>query len=199
MQIKRLDKNNTLAVGGNSKGITLFQNNDTEKIVYKDKDKNIIELASTTYVSSLISNLNNDSYTYLEVPVTSVELASAGTAPIVLLPASGAGTYYEYYYTIEKTGGSTAAGTVNFYFIGTGTTFVGNLFEPLTFQNIIDGFITGGSQSNEVSNGAFSYTTLNGLNEPIVLTTYNAANPTSSASTLLAKVWYKVKTFGTEL
>ena len=196
MQIKKLDDKNALAAGGNSSGVTLFQRNTTENLAYKDKYKNIIELASTSYVNA---NSNENSYSYLEVQITSVELASAGTEPIVLLSASGAGTYYEYYYTIEKTGGSTGAGTVNFYFVGTETSYVGNLFDPLTFQNSIEGFINGGSQSSESSNGTLNYTTLNGLNEPIVLTTYNAANPISSASTLLAKMWYKVKTFGIEL
>lgn len=134
--------------------------------------------------------------TRLVVPVSSAQTATIGATPIQILPAPGAGKYYEYTYVIEKTGGSTVAGTLNFYFIGTGTSFIGNLFDPLTFQNAIDGYVSGSSRSNESSNGSLNYTTINGLNENIVFTTYNSNNPTSSASTFRVIITYIERTFG---
>ncbi len=38
-----------------------------------------------------------------------------------------------------------------------------------------------------------------GVNERIILTTYGGADPTTGSGTMLAKIWYRTKTYGTEL
>ena len=38
-----------------------------------------------------------------------------------------------------------------------------------------------------------------GINEKLLLTTYDNSNPTTGNKTILAKIWYKIETFGTNL
>ena len=146
---------------------------------------------------------------YLEVDITSTTttysdgrasvasgILAMGTSPIELLPVPGAGAYYKYSYTLEKSGDSTPGGTIDFFFIGTGTSYIGNLFDKLSFQNNVDGTIFGSNESSEVSNGTKNYTTLGGINETVMFTSYNAANPVSSLSTFKFKITYTIETFG---
>jgi len=151
---------------------------------------------------------------YLEVTITSGStsysdgrstvasgILSLGSSPKVLLEAPGAGTYYDFDQIIVE-GCDSGAYTAAFYLI-----LLNDGIQSTLNQYLLDG---SGGYSIVKNLGEFVGTSTNWggsvvvqdnrlQNTGLTLTTDTGANPTGGTGTILVKIWYKVRTFGTEL
>ena len=155
-----------------------------------------------TQVNTNTSGLTTSGYSYKEVSVSAVNWLAIGTTPKELLATAGAGNYWDYYYVIEYTDGATAYTTAEAYlFVGDLTSYAGTVHDTSSSIKTKDDFILSGSStahiSGVVSGDSFTYARRPNLN--VVLTTYGAGDPTLGDGTAIVKVWYKLKTMGTEL
>lgn len=142
-------------------------------------------------------------YTYTEVVVTDTEIKTMGSSPVTLLAAPGANKYYEYYGFIEYTAGATAYTFANDnIIIGDDDTYAGDYIALNLINSTIDhtaGFnsFAKGQELGYAGGPHVGYPVK--INKALKLFTYNATDPTLGDGTFLVKIWYKVKTFGTEL
>lgn len=155
-------------------------------------------------------------YTYTEVVVPEGVAATSGilgmgTVPVDLLPAPGANKYYEYKGVIEYTyngtpyvlTGEDEAIVVGNYNLYAGSYIQNDLLE-ITASSVAffssdafanDEFTSEPVTTNTASGASYPFP----LNEAIQMFTWNGTDPTTGNGTILVKIWYKVKTFGTEL
>lgn len=135
------------------------------------------------------------------VEITSAQILAMGT-PIELLPAPGAGLYYDYEINFEYTHNTTAynPGTEDYIFVGNTTSYAGFLVDILsTLGASVNSVFSVDSKSKILAlslsgNDVFSYGA--GLNENVVIGTYGGTEVTLGDGTLRAIIRYKVKTFG---
>lgn len=144
-------------------------------------------------------------YAEIAVPIgvaATSGILGMGSVPVDLLPAPGANKYYKYHGVIEYTHDTTAyvlaandAIVVGSYSNYSGTYIQENL---IANPNSAVAFFSGGNASDEFTAGTDSaYETI--LNDPLQMFTWNAADPTTGNGTMLVKIWYEIKTMGTEL
>lgn len=135
-------------------------------------------------------------WTYTEVAVSSAEILALNSTPKTLLVAPGANSYIEIGKVIfEYTHVSTAYTVAGLFIIKDGggyfqrfiTDFTGEGANTIVFIN--DWNIWGATNHEQ------GYSILNDSLE----FTCQTSDPTLGDGTLLVKIWYKVKTFGTEL
>lgn len=125
-----------------------------------------------------------------------------GTNPIELLPAPGAGKYYEY------------DGELEYTFNGVALAFAGSDFIGITSDYSAGaGSYAGAWFNNDYSrSGAFGFSSKSPyipkaaleplvqgpakLNEPLTFTTWNGTDPNANDGTIKIKIKYKVVTFG---
>lgn len=152
----------------------------------------------------ILEVLKTNALEYAEVSVSAAEIATSGNVGISLLPNSGAGKYYEVEKVLVETIQVTTPWTINevnnpvMYFDG-------SVLPPVDISVIT----TAGSGQVAVNhNGA--YVNKAGLTALVVagnisdggalkMYTWNNDNPTGGDNMLLVKIWYNLRTLGTEL
>jgi hypothetical protein len=127
---------------------------------------------------------------YIETSIEHNEILNMGTNPIILLPSlDGVDTYYEFKIILEYRNVS------NFYLLGNSDRYCiwgdGEIYKDfhggtLGANNKIL-FVSSYSTSIELSNGEVPET-------GIYFTTYNQNNPTGGPGSILAKIWYNIRT-----
>lgn len=143
-------------------------------------------------------------YEYLEVALTDVQIKTLGT-PIDLIAAQGVGTYFEYFGSIEFTHGTIPyawSGGADGIVVGNFNSYGGNYFADDLIgssENRVVWFSSDGFGQEDAFSANVSTAYSVPLNEALKIFTYNNSNPINGDGTILIKVWYKVKTFGTEL
>jgi len=151
--------------------------------------------ATASYVNGI------ESYTYVEVPISSAQILSMSSSPIELLPNSGTNNYYDIEKIIfEYTYGSSFYTFSQIFFrveynnnelAKVSTDFFGVTEDALG----IILFSTENDSSNSIN---YFYPNSGFLNKKLRMFV-TGGNPTGGDGTILAKIWYKLKTFGTEL
>jgi hypothetical protein len=160
---------------------------------YDKSNKLVYFKTSAAQVLPIFSEYN---YDYVSVPISSAQILSMGTSPISLLAAPGVGFYYDIPKVIlEYTHISTAytyPGGAKRLGIGYAQSAVINadllsdtnnrvcIIEPTKHQ--IEG-------SNTIHN------TIE-LNRALSFSTDNFSDPATGNGTILAKIWYKIRSFG---
>lgn len=134
--------------------------------------------------------------TYAEVVVSSADILALGDG-ITLLAPPGSGKYYDWKVILEFNPGLTPYTFIN------DSILVGN------YSIINRTFITGVSQiAIPISDPSINFPdTGNGfvrrdafaLNESLKISSWNGSYPTDGDGTILAKIWYNIRTFGSEL
>lgn len=137
----------------------------------------------------LLNDVDGLLFDYKEVDVSSTEILSCGSTPVVLLPATGAtNKYYDFKIYVEYTAGTDAYSMGSPFAIQQGTT------NKMPFGLL--GFAT----QNAIAIVQYSFATLTAYyfypNQDLVLTTLSGADPTLGNGTLKLKIYYKIKTFG---
>jgi hypothetical protein len=196
-----------MAINKLKRGVALWTlrgktNKDSNIVRAVDVNK-VIDEANTdiTSLQNQINSLEADSFTYAEIAVSNAELLAIGSTPKQILAAPGANKYYDYFGVLEYTyiGGNFPAFDDALGIIGAssyGGSYIGKSILTDTQSNI--------TRFNSSETAALERTTETVkwhmyLNEAINLTTLGATDPVGGGGTILVKIWYKVKTFGTEL
>jgi len=158
--------------------------------------------ASFATTAATASYLEND-YIYTEVTASSAEILAMGSSGIELLAAPGANKYYDIpKIHLEYTHNTTAYTLADpvLYFYGA---FMGNIDKEILTTASSKVILLDGNSSvkiNAVEDIPYHIVPDNGgINQPVQIYTWAGTNPTLGDGTILAKIWYKVKTFGTEL
>lgn len=129
--------------------------------------------------------------TTVEVDITSAQILAMGSTPIELLPAPGAGKYYD----IEEI-------ILEYTY---GTTAYGNLPQPMPsmgnfYSEIVVGFLTNTNNDaviiRDFGRESIGVYQNNIINQSLTLGDFNASNPTLGDGTLRAIITYTTKTFG---
>lgn len=155
-------------------------------------------------VGATVSTVGGSEYTYTEVSVSSAQILNMGTSPIELLATPGASKYYEYHGIVEYSLATITSGNMEIL-IGDTTRYGGTVLNGYEFQNLAGTnaiFKFGQDGGTYVRTTGLAETTpVNPqlLNAAIEMTTYDSSDPSVCTGTLLIKIWYKIKTFGTEL
>jgi len=144
----------------------------------------------------------NSGYTYTEVSISSAEILGMGGSPVEILPPTGnLNKYYQYQMLVEFT-----YGTVGYDFALQSaepclSTLSGSLLTVLGSALFDAPGNTVGSASNNSVNGTTANISqeLLATTEGVYLTTESEDDATVGDGTLLVKIWYKVRTFGSEL
>ena len=159
--------------------------------------------ASYAATASYISDLETPTYT--EVAISSAQILNMGSTEIELLPALLTTEYYDISKLLLEYTNVTTPYSIN---IGDNPSIY---FDGVqTLQGLDINILTSGNTSvTTILPGAYSINTsflpsrtlsgpqLGGGN--LMMSTWNNDNPTGGDGTILAKIWYKVRTFGTEL
>lgn len=138
---------------------------------------------------------------YAEVAMTSTDILAMGTSPFELLEAPGAGKYYD----VESVVLEFTAGSVQYDF---GDYLALQLFnrKMITSEVITapPGKLTL-SIVKDIDNASITEylpITINQnqeANTPLLLGTHDESDPINGDGTMLVKIWYSIRTFGTEL
>jgi len=162
-------------------------------------------ISSGVSVNNLGIDINGNvvSDGYIEVNITSAQILTLGSTPVSILSAPGANKYYEYYGEAEYTHVSTAYTFANDLLGVLGeNTYSGGLMHPgliNSAQNKVSQFTSSGPVDGTTIVAEYYGSFAKELNEGVVLTTLNGTEPTLGDGTILVKIWYKVRTFGSEL
>ena len=191
-------------VAGNSAPHFKTENGDVVKLYKESAVTTVQGIADALANQGLLaaSTMVDGGYTYTEVSVSSAEIKNLFAAPKQLLAAPGANTYYD----IDKI-------AIEYTFVTTDYTVV----EPLVIRDtdnylwtfITETLISDGQSLYGVYREFFNWAVdgntpanpvlgVGAVNKGIELST-STTSPTLGDGTLLVKIWYKVKTFGTEL
>lgn len=159
--------------------------------------ENIIEQVNTN--TEDIANMSGGSeYTETIVNISSSEILSMGDTPIELLPAAGAGKYYEYYGLVEFDYGTTYYLLNDRIGIGCSQDYSATFFSEqiiTSTENVAKKFSMGApSESASTATALKSYPVR--MNRPVEMFTYDATNPTNGDGTLRVKIYHKTITFG---
>ena len=152
--------------------------------------------APTTCIVTIPSAASGEFITYSDGrPNVENGIKGMGSTPIELLPAPGAGLYYEWSVRLEYTHVTTAY-TLSDPYIYLDAPFVlisknlitvgANSYIHLTSSNV--------DSSESVEGVAYKFPS--SLNQSVVLSTYNNTNPTLGDGTLRAIITYTTRTFG---
>lgn len=157
-----------------------------------------------TKVISAVNASNLDEMVYTEVSVSSAQIKAMGTTPVELLAAPASNKYYD----IDKVALEYTHVTTN-YTMGTTTSLIigttdngyyGAWVSTLLLNNGASSFmVTDYPTANPNAVPATVEVEIIGTPQAVYLSTDDSADPTLGDGTLLVKIWYKVRTFGTEL
>jgi hypothetical protein len=196
-----------------STGLEIFQDAGDNDLYYKDKEGTNVLIATTAvilplsdYVDSIgdrVTVIEANDWTYLEVPVSSAEILALWGSPITLLPAPGAGKYYDWECDLEYIYGTTiydgtaatdlkiSQGDESTMFAAWLLTYTQNTYTPLSSRSQI--FNTSDINTAYTQNPPRIY------NTALQFETTNNFFPTTGDGTLLFKLRYKLRTAGTTL
>ena len=166
---------------------------------------NIGTVGGGTSVNNLGIDINGNvvSDGYIEVNITSAQILTLGSTPVSILSTPGANKYYEYYGEAEYTHVSTAYTLANDLLGVLGeNTYSGGLIHPgliNSARNQVSQFTSSGPVDGTTSGDEYYGSFAKQPNEGVVLATLNGTEPTLGDGTILVKIWYKVRTFGSEL
>jgi len=146
-------------------------------------------------------------YQYKEVEITDTDMSTLGSSGgVVLLDAPGANNYYEWKVVLEYTydGANPYTLASDAILVGELNEYNGGIIKSTLITKAVNtvGMTSSFSSDEQATIAAteLPVTNVEALNEPLSVTTWDGNNPAGSGTgTILAKVWYKVKTFGTEL
>lgn len=133
-------------------------------------------------------------YTETIVNISSAQILSMGSSPVQLLPAAGAGNYYDWYVELEFTANSTPYTYSESYIsvLGNNSVFFS---ECLTGGADAQYILKPSLELNDSVEG-INYTLGLALNQALLLKGYNSTNPTLGDGTMRVKVYHKTITFG---
>jgi len=149
--------------------------------------------ASFATTAATASYLEND-YIYTEVTASSAEILALNTTPVELLGSPGANSYYDWKIIMELTHNGADYSTAGLPRIQSGGDAI---MVPMSAFTTRENCATMLSSDGTVNNSGTAPAGGIKLNQPITLDT--ATTITSGNGTMLVKIWYKIKTFGTEL
>lgn len=137
--------------------------------------------------------------TYLEVPVSAAQILALGSDPIDLLPILDEGQYYDAKVILEFTTGITAYDFINdFLLLDLNDAYGATIKRDFIIAGdkvIIVTDLTFMQNNTSIGQIVRDDMTKTGS---LRLTTYNSTDPTLGDGTILAKIWYNVRTFGSE-
>lgn len=176
-------------------GVTLFLNKNTGTVCYRDTDGSIVEVGEDTAVIATVDT----GYTYTEVAVSSAEILTLGTVGKELLPAAGPNNYYDIAEMVLEYTHVTTGYTIGSQLAVYGTSQTYAVLEETLITTGADlvTYFRGAQPTSVATTTPFLYNEEPNAN--VTLFTVSGANPTLGDGTLLVKIWYKVRTFGTEL
>jgi hypothetical protein len=162
--------------------------------------------ASTSSISasyaSTASYLNNfEIPTYIEVTIDSTQILNLGKEYVPLLESAGPDNYYDVQKIIIEYTYDSIPYSLNDYLMIYGT----NSYAYLSANFITEAFNTAtvinnyGSKSFKIGDDYLNVLSAQTSNMGIRLSTYGGDDPTDGDGTLLVKIWYIVRTSGTEL
>jgi len=162
-------------------------------------------------LNDVLLQMIDDAYEYTEVNVSASDLLIIGTNKKTILPALPSGQYYEYRGLLEWNHSGSVLELTDNFFIGEWINYSGTLFGAIhlsPFNQIIEfssltkqiGTVFQNATTPLPENDVVSYGQRNSGNE-IIMTTWYENNPTGGDFTgnALIKIWYKIRTVGTEL
>lgn len=172
---------------------------DANGVVYVEADWDVFRYEQTGSVNSSEVANPYPAPTTAIVNISSAQILAMGTSPIVLLPAPGVGKYYQYYGFAEYTHVTTGYTGLQYFAIVGGTSYQGTVaFNPFSEENNFVEFNSANPVQNYTMGGATTYPMQykTYLNDNVVATTFDGANPTLGDGTLRVIITYTVKTFG---
>jgi hypothetical protein len=123
---------------------------------------------------------------YSAVTISSADILTLSSVPVELLPAPGAGNYYDTKFIIEYTFNTTPYASLGSVFITDG---INSAYEVFNFNALgADTVFIVQSMSGPTNTGVYP-------NNPLYLT-QQTANPTSGDGDLLVKIWYSIRSVG---
>ncbi len=150
------------------------------------------------HVNAVIEELNNlnvgSDEIYVEVAISSAQILTSGSNRIELLPAIP-NSYYQGRFIIEYTFGTTPYTTATSFGLVFGDSFLLVSLLTDTQTGIIENKLSLENRFYTVNQGVYfqCLPTLDEFNNLIPV------DPVGGDGTVLVKIWYKVRTFGTEL
>lgn len=130
-------------------------------------------------------------YIYQETNVTSAEILTIGTSPILILPVLTGNKYYDTITSIEYTFGTAAyTGSIN----PTNPIRLEISSSGLDYSNPI--YITTNTSSFQVAFDKVPFDLNTCFNDGIILTSLTSDSYTTGDGTIKVKVWYKIIDFG---
>jgi hypothetical protein len=160
---------------------------------YEPTDERLIAEDIEQIITAVNALEGGSDYTETIVNISSAQILAMGTSPIELLPAAGAGKYYDIdKVVIEYTHVSTAYTSNYIMLINDG----GNPLSYSQFSNS-NSFVelTLNQTFVDVVEGV-GLSQMNTLNQALVLTTYDGVSPTLGDGTMRVKIYHKTITFG---
>lgn len=137
---------------------------------------------------------------YAEVEISSAQILSMGSNPIDLLPPLSAGQYYDAKVILEFSPGNQLYNLDNdFPLVDLNKAYAGVIRNSLirSASNAVAVITDLIISTPDTISGAVVRSIM--LNEgSLTLRTYNETDPVDGNGTLLAKIWYNIRTFGTE-
>lgn len=144
-------------------------------------------------VNTLSTNVATNAYTYIEVPITSAQILNMWDTAIDLLPTLASNQYYIFDIVLEYTAGTTPyVNTDPWGIYGSDIEYVEYSTVSLGATNEVYRISSSDQKFPDAANREFTGTS-------VKMYTNGSANPTAGDGTILAKIWYKVRTFGSEL
>ena len=174
-----------------------------DKFLKKDADMSLAKFGHINAVvdqvtanEAAIAQIQSETI-YTEVQISSAQILAMGGSPIELLPSLSANSYYDYIMIFEFTGSSVAYD------------FTAQLCNIVIFPSNTRvsssnnwGSTTGSYEITQVSTDALLSSApaeINSAFSAVQLTTSSGDDATQGNGTALVKIWYKVRTFGSEL
>jgi len=146
-----------------------------------------------------ILDATNGNYSYTEVTITSAQILALGATPKTLLAAPGAGTYYDISRVIlEYDYGTTPYVYAKpLYLAGAHFGIIrDNFITDLTLNKVVIVNAHVGEPIYDDSGTLYPLHDTLLVNQALTLTTWDGADPTTGDGTILAKIYYKIDTFG---
>lgn len=168
---------------------------DANGVAYVEADWDIFRYEQCGSVNSSEVANPYPAPTTVEVDITSAQILAMGTTPIELLPAPGAGKYYDVEkIVLEYTHVTTAYTTTSTQLYLT----QGNdmCYFPTLITNTSNDQYVIGRELNVFDGGVFSSVYKPIVNESLKLWNYDGDNPTLGNGTLRATITYTTRTFG---
>lgn len=141
-----------------------------------------------------------DEILYTEVAVSSAEILTLGSVGKTILPAPGAGKYYDFSEVIIEYKHNSAQYNLSDYIVLGVDHITANLIK-FAQDNAIKStpFSSKTWDAVEGKLVEFGYGFTGCVNAQVDMYTYLGTDPTGGDGTMLVKIWYKVRTIGSEL